>query len=133
VILTLRASEAALSRDEHERLERSMRSALEPFSPRVSRTTASVRREGRASGRWRAVVSVSLGTAGHVRAVARAEVATACAGTAIRRAADAVARRLAREREGLLEFLSLANGAGRAAWPASPRARGRRHTPLVAA
>lgn len=120
MIVTVRASETVVSAEDRARLAHALREALEPFRPRVVRATLGVRGARRsADARWRVDVAVPLGSAGAVRVAIRGDAVLPCAAAAIVRAADAVSRRLAKEREQLLEFLFLASeGAG---WPASRR------------
>jgi hypothetical protein len=111
--------EVSLPREERAGLARGLRLALEPFRPRVARAALRIRRGGAGvDGKWRVEVSVPLGPGGLVRVEARDVRLRSTADAAIRRAADAVARRLSLERRELLEFLFLACD-GASGWPAA--------------
>ena len=112
MVVTLRADEVSLSREESARIARDLRRSLEPFQPRVVRATLRIRRgaEVRANGTSFVQISVPLGPSGVVRVEARGVGIGWCTATAIRRIADAVARRLTLERQQLLEFLFLMSG-----------------------
>jgi hypothetical protein len=122
MVVTVRADEVSLSREESARIARDLRRSLEPFQPRVVRATLWIRRgaEVRANGTSLVQISVPLGPSGVVRVEARGVGIAWCTETAIRRIADAVARRLTLERQQLLEFLFLMNG-GVGGWPAASR------------
>lgn len=129
MIVTVRAGEVSLSREESARIARDLRRSLEPFQPRVVRASLKIRSgaEGSANGTALVQISVPLGPSGVVRVEARGVGIRWCTETAIRRIARAVARRLTLERQQLLEFLFLVNGCvGR--WPAAsrPNVQGRR-------
>lgn len=109
MLVTVQA-EPPVSRDERARMVRAVRLALEPFRPRVARATLRVRGAG-AEGKALVQAYVPLGPAGVVRVEARGRGLRACTQAAIRRIAEAVARRLTAERQALLEYLFLASGA----------------------
>jgi hypothetical protein len=118
MVVTVRADEVSLSREEQARIVRRLRLALETFQPRAVRATLRIRRDAEAGAHETSLVQVSvpLGPAGVVRVEARGAGVRSCTETAIRRIVDAVSRRLSLERQQLLEFLFLARGAA-PGWP----------------
>lgn len=122
MVVTVRSDEGSLSREENARIAHDLRCAIEAFQPRVVRATLRIRRgaESPSGGTSLVQVSVSLGPAGVVRVEARGSGIPSCTGEAIRRVADAVAHRLTLERQRLLEYLFLVNGAA-GTWPAASR------------
>lgn len=122
MVVTVRADEVSVSREEGARIARDLRRALEPFRPRVVRAILRIRggAEVRAKGSLLVQIAVPLGPAGVVRVEARGVGIVRGTETAIRRIADAVARRLTLERQQLLEFLALVND-GVGGRPVAPR------------
>lgn len=108
--VTVRIPAKYLSDEERSLIVRALALALAPYRPRVARAALRLRDgEPSGAGRARVEIAVPLGPSGVVRVEGTGSCATSAARAAIRRAAAAVEKRLAAERQELLEFLLVAS------------------------